>query len=386
MDFIELFAGIGGFRYGLESVNRTQNTISESNKEIEYETGKGLESTQSKGISAKKRWNEQRNNSDTNGRTFTSVYANEWDKYAGEIYGKNYGQLDLRDITTVQLEEIPDHELLTAGFPCQAFSIAGQRKGFNDTRGTLFFEIARVLQQKQPSFFILENVKGLLSHSKGETFYTILKTLDELGYDLQWQVLNSKNFGVPQNRERVFIVGNIRGIARPEIFPIRESNTATPKEFTKGVGQADRAYSPNGVSPTLPTSGGGRHEPKIAIPVLTPDREKRQEGRRFKTQGEPAFTLTGQDIHGVVVDRGEIKQRDIANTLDSNYWKGIDNHQQRTGIMHELAIRKLTPLECERLQGFPDGWTEGVSDTQRYKMLGNAVTTNVVKAIGERLL
>lgn len=185
------------------------------------------------------------------------VWANEWDKYAAQIYDKNFrtqsgqnrngkqlsseghcgdteatigqsaGLCDTRDIQTVSTAEIPDHDLLVGGFPCQAFSIAGKRKGFDDTRGTLFFEIARILKAKHPRLFILENVKGLLSHDNGNTFKTIISTLDELGYDLQWQVLNSKNFGVPQNRERVFIIGHLRGTGRPKVFSFKEGNKIT---------------------------------------------------------------------------------------------------------------------------------------------------------------
>jgi len=273
------------------------------------------------------------------------------------------------------------------GFPCQAFSIAGKRAGFKDTRGTLFFEIARIIKQKQPRLLLLENVKGLLSHDKGNTFTTIISTLDELGYDCQWQVLNSKNFGVPQNRERVFIVGHLRGTSRPEVFPIGEGNGQVNKkgnvELISGTistknqsGQCqfdgsttlvqpkihqlnnpkhsnNRVYADSGISPTLNTAQGGNRQPFIA-PVLTPDRpEKRQNGRRFKENGEPSLTLTAQDKHG---------------------------------IYDGAKIRRLTPKECERLMGFPDDWTkygtEGeISDTQRYKMCGNAVVTNVVKEI-----
>ena len=205
--------------------------------------------------------------------------------------------------TEIKWQEVPDFDLLVGGFPCQAFSIAGKRGGFEDTRGTLFFEIARAIREKQPRLFLLENVKGLLSHDKGKTFLTILTTLDELGYDLQWQVLNSKNFGVPQNRERVFIVGHLRGTSRPEVFPIGEND-------------------------------GLCHE--------------------------------------------QSKERNQTTKKD------LQDSQNRRG--YSQRIRRLTPTECERLQGFPDGWTEGLSDTQRYKCLGNAVTTNVITAIMERLL
>src|SRR5258706_9666177 len=150
------------------------------------------------------------------------VYANEWDKYSAKTYEKNFGHRpETRSIVDVPTAGIPNHDILCGGFPCQAFSVAGKRRGFEDTRGTLFYHIARIARDKRPSYLFLENVKGLLSHDNNRTFQTILRTFDELGYDLQWQVLNSKDFGVPQNRERVFIIGHLRGKPRPEIFPIR---------------------------------------------------------------------------------------------------------------------------------------------------------------------
>jgi DNA (cytosine-5)-methyltransferase 1 len=265
------------------------------------------------------------------------VYANEWDKYATQTYEKNFkSKPDTRDITTVGVDEIPDCELLVGGFPCQPFSIAGHRRGFEDTRGTLFFEITRILKGKRPKYLLLENVKGLLSHDSGWTFKRIIQTLDELGYDLQWQVLNSKNFGVPQNRERVFIVGNLRGTGRPQVFPITGGNKEDSVQYSN----------------TLRVGYGNKWSNETYVATLTPGRAtKRQNGRRFKEQGEPMFTLTGMDIHGV---------------------------------SNGIRIRRLTPIECERLQGFPDGFTEGISDTQRYKQLGNAVTVPVVMAIVER--
>lgn len=186
--FIELFAGIGGFRLGLEKAGK-----------------------------------------------FECVYANEFDKYAAQIYEKNFGEKpDTRDIREVSSEEIPDHELLTAGFPCQSFSVAGKRGGFADTRGTLFFEIARILRDKRPNYFLLENVKGLLSHESGKTFQTIIGVLTDIGYDLQWEVLNSKGFGVPQNRERVFIIGHLRTLPRPKVFPIGRTNQKALEYITGG--------------------------------------------------------------------------------------------------------------------------------------------------------
>jgi len=372
--YIDLFAGVGGFRYGidracaetsgLEAGKETASVLQGHQPDLPCEYG--------------------------GHRTLTCVYSNEWDKYANSVYKKHYGECDDRDIRTVKSSEIPDFELLCGGFPCQAFSVAGKRGGFDDTRGTLFFEIARIASEKQPRLLLLENVKGLLNHDKGRTFRTILATLDELGYDAQWQVLNSKNFGVPQNRERVFIIGHLRGTPRPEVFPITQTDGATNPGLNPGDTKSEvtstirsrygngtgshiaqlnnpthsnnRVYADNGISPTLNTAQGGMRQPKIVIPVLTPDRaEKRQNGRRFKEDGEPSFTLTGQDLHGI--------------------YDGV-------------KIRRLTPIETERLQGFPDNYTKQgiwknqiteISDTQRYKMMGNAVTTNVITAIVNRL-
>lgn len=171
MKVVELFAGVGGFRLGLE---RTGHEV---------------------------------------------VWANEWDKYAAQTYNKNFGgQIDTRDITTVH--DFPEFDLLVGGFPCQSFSVAGKGKGFNETRGTLFFEVARILRDKRPRNFLLENVKGLLSNQSGETFQTILRVLTDLGYDVEWKLLNSRFFGVPQNRERVFIIGTRRQASKPYTSPI----------------------------------------------------------------------------------------------------------------------------------------------------------------------
>jgi len=148
----------------------------------------------------------------------------EIDKYATSVYNKNFGtKYKPTDITTVNAKDIPDHDLLVGGFPCQSFSIAGKRKGFMDTRGTLFFDIARIVKEKRPKNILLENVKGLLNHDKGNTFKTILQTFDELGYNVEWQVCNSKNY-VPQNRERVFIIGHSRKKCSGKVFPFRENS------------------------------------------------------------------------------------------------------------------------------------------------------------------
>lgn len=420
MQFVELFAGVGGFHLGISQA--LQGGV--------------------------------------------CVYANEWDKYAAQTYSKNFkGEyLDTTDITNVAATDIPAHDCLVGGFPCQSFSIAGKRRGFEETRGTLFFEIARLLAHHRPRHLVLENVEGLLTHDIGKTFQTVLGVLADLGYRVEWQVLNSSNFGVPQSRKRVYIVGHLRDQCTEQILPIigqqptiaqnlvtvgnktlhkKATANTIDANYHKGldnhqqrtgvvVGGTLRTHNDgkgfrrtkDGLAPTLPararddgsgqaivlipqvnrTNGkrevthtegnivptlrathykSGDNQPKIvqrargkneggehdiaptltgksyqdnnhvAIPVLTPDRPvKRQNGRRFKDDGDPAFTVNTIDKHGVY--DGQI-------------------------------IRRLTPIECERLQGFPDNWTAGVSDSQRYKQMGNAVTVNVVKAIFERL-
>jgi DNA (cytosine-5)-methyltransferase 1 len=315
------------------------------------------------------------------------VGFSEIDKYATAIYQKHFpSHKNYGDITRIVAEDLPDFDLLVGGFPCQAFSIAGKRRGFEDTRGTMFFELARILRAKKPRLFVFENVKGLLNHDGGKTFKTIIAAIDELGYDCQWQVLNSKNHGVPQNRERVFIVGHSRGTPRPEVFPLgaddrathnlqgHVSNTLTARyhggeatgtcveegEFdaqeVRVVGDmagekwerfhesSRRVYGVDGISPTVPTSAGGGHIPKINVRDI-----------------EESLAFEGLEI----TEKGyEVLDR--------------INKMQR--------IRRLTPTECERLQGFPDGWTDSVSDTQRYKTLGNAVTVNVIDSIMSRLI
>lgn len=294
---------------------------------------------------------------------------------------KNYG-----DITKIKAEDLPDFDCLVGGFPCQAFSIAGKRKGFEDTRGTLFFDLARILRAKQPRLFVFENVKGLLSHDSGQTFKTIIATLDELGYDLQWQVLNSKDFGVPQNRERVFIVGHLRGTPRPEVFPIEGGNGNHIKEITSTMPQAQRVYDERGIAPACDTGQGGNRQAKTVA----------QRGR-YKDDGttEQRFEPRSDDLTNTLTS----VQKDnlVAKTVRAGGRKSPHGSKQNwDSYKVKGVIRRLTPKECERLQGFPDDWTRygmdeqnhviPISDTQRYKMCGNAVTTNVVQAVFEKIM
>jgi len=340
--FIDPFAGIGGFRYGLEKAN---DTITERTQQGVQQGSKNNPTTIKSFLGTKQ---------------FTCVWSNEWDKYCAKIYEKNFGERpDTRDIRTIPSREIPDHDLLCAGFPCPTFSIAGKGKGFEDTRGAVFFEIPRILRDKRPRYFLLENVKGLLSHQAGQTFQTILGVLSNLGYRCEWQVLNSQNFGVPQNRERVFIVGHLGEATGSEIFPLEQSDKANNTNY-ETANCLDANYH----------KGWLDHGQRTMV-----IHDKRQ-ARELRVQKEPCVTKhygTGGGNVPLVV-----------NTVD------CDGYLRQMGVHHDkplrhYRIRRLTPIECERLQGFPDNWTKGVSNTQRYKMLGNAVTVNVVEAIGKRM-
>jgi len=335
MKYLSTFTGIGGFELGINKAFNELQNISNS-KELQYETKNPAELGQG-GLD---------NNSERKrlGNPECIGYS-EINKYAIQIYQskfpehKNYG-----DITKIKAEELPDFDLFVGGFPCQAFSIAGKRGGFDDTRGTLFFDCARILKEKQPRNFILENVKGLLSHDNGRTFKTIINTLTELGYCVEWQVLNAKNFGVPQNRERVFIVGHLGGIPRRKVFPITETDREVDK--TKEL--------PEPISNCLRTNYSNGKSNETYIRQL--NQPKHSNDRIYGTDG-------------------------ISPTLNT-----AQGGNRQPFIPEDSRIRRLTPLECERLMGYPDGWTEGLSDNQRYKTLGNGIVSNVVAEVVKRLL
>lgn len=299
MKFIDLFSGIGGFRLGMEMAGHECVGHCEIDKFA-----------------------------DKSYRAMHDVKEGEW--YAA-------------DIRTVEPGDLPEADCYCGGFPCQAFSVAGKRRGFEDMRGTLIFEIFRLAKARKPKILFLENVAGLLNHDKGRTFGTILAAMDELGYDAEWQLLNSKNFGVPQNRERVFIIGHFRGKCARKVFPIT---------------------------------------------------------RRMKEPGEEMFTLTAQDKHGVMIaDKinvignvyGTQGQAGKLYTTDGLSPTVQGQRVNSQGFMYDNArIRRLTPKECFRLQGFPDEYYEKArevnSDSQLYKQAGNSVTVNVIYEIAKRLV
>ncbi|HBL1560227.1 TPA: DNA (cytosine-5-)-methyltransferase [Enterococcus faecium] len=440
--FLDLFSGIGGFRLGMEQAG------------------------------------------------YRCVGYCEIDGHARKSYQSIFDtkqEVEMHDITKLSdefIRGIGRVDIITGGFPCQAFSLAGKRKGFSDTRGTLFFEIARFASILRPKLLYLENVKGLLNHERGATFETILRTLDELGYDVEWQLFNSKEF-VAQNRERVFIVGHLRGAGTKKIFPLtREEGSAdqksgrihlagtthaandfsrftreraistdglmgtltaadykTPKQIVvgnvnpSGGGMNGQVYDASGLSPTITTNKGEGN--KIAIPILTPDKVTiRQNGRRVKENEASMFTLTTQDRHGIIVagsidgfyrsaaaihsveglypmyttmSGGHESQILVKEDTKKRYTTALPGDQQAV-VTDDFQIRKLTPLECWRLQSFPDWaflaakfgcrqiaeeiisnrldhyncrYDQKTSDSQLYKQAGNSVTVSVIYFIAK---
>lgn len=382
MKFLDLFAGIGGFRLGMESAGHE------------------------------------------------CVGFCEIDKYARASYKAIHnteGEIELHDITRVTDESIRRFgsvDIICGGFPCQAFSIAGNRRGFEDTRGTLFFEIARFASILKPRYLFLENVKGLLNHDRGNTFEVILSALDELGYDVEWQVLNSKNFGVPQNRERVFIIGHLRRGSRRKVFPLSGDGAAITCEQPKinkvgnirkkGKSQSGDVVSIDSLAPTLCSTTTQKDPLKVLIEneikqfgILQPNYN--QSGVVYDTDGisptirayqggglEPKIRVKEATSKGYAeaeigdsvnlshpnskTRRGRVGKQ-VANTLLTGESQGV--------VEPDFRIRKLTPRECWRLQGFPD-WAfdkaqEVNSNSQLYKQAGNSVTVNVIAAIAKEL-
>lgn len=426
------------------------------------------------------------------------VFASEIDKFAKQAYTTLHGLEPHGDITKIDAKDIPDHDVIAAGFPCQSFSVAGKRGGFEDARGTLFFEVARIASEKQPKVLLLENVKGLVGHDKGKTLDTIVKTLNEIGYRVDFEVLNSKYFGVPQNRERILIVAIREDLVANEPWNI-EGNTVIPKgkrrisgyedvktfnfdwptndtvqlrlkdvlesevdekfylseEKTsqlvlqmsdKSLSQTDdfmvddqgrttKELNPLEMSPTLRSESHG-NEPRIVKPkrnsgveVGLPIREATKKGYAVAGEGDAVNIMfptsetrrgrVGKDGQAQTLEASGVNQGVVLPAIGASRGRNIDNPSDRTPgndveqrleinsggtsntltsvqkdnyvVEPPLRIRKLTPLECWRLQGFTDEQhnaveASGISNSQRYKQAGNAVTVNVIEAIGSRLL
>ena len=274
------------------------------------------------------------------------VFSSEWDKFSQQTYEANFGEIPHGDITEIDAKDIPKHDLLVGGFPCQAFSQAGLKKGFKDTRGTMFFEIARILDHHKPKAILLENVKGLRGHDKGNTFKTIISILNELGYQtLESTVLNAKHFGLPQNRERIFIVGYKKHV-----------NFQFPQP------------------PMIDTRLGDILDKKIPDKYTISDRLWEGAQRRKEKYKEKGYGF-GYSLFN--------KESKYTSTISARYYKDgaeiwIDQGKKNP--------RKLTPNEARKLQGFPEGVIIPVSDGQAYKQFGNAVPVPVIRAIAERMV
>lgn len=274
------------------------------------------------------------------------VFSSEWDKFSQQTYEANFGEIPHGDITEIDAKDIPKHDLLVGGFPCQAFSQAGLKKGFKDTRGTMFFEIARILDHHKPKAILLENVKGLRGHDKGNTFKTIISILNELGYQtLESTVLNAKHFGLPQNRERIFIVGYKKRV-----------NFQFPQP------------------PMIDTRLGDILDKKIPDKYTISDRLWEGAQRRKEKYKEKGYGF-GYSLFN--------KESKYTSTISARYYKDgaeiwIDQGKKNP--------RKLTPNEARKLQGFPEGFIIPVSDGQAYKQFGNAVPVPVIMAIAERMV
>lgn len=315
--YFDMFAGIGGFRSGLEAIGG-----------------------------------------------FECVGYCEIDKYANQAYEAMYdtgGELYFDDARKIVPEQLPDFDLITGGFPCQSFSIAGARKGFDDTRGTLFFEIARIAAVKKPKYIFLENVPGLLNHDEGRTFETILRTLDGLGYDVCWQVLNIKNFGL--------LIKAKTKDGYQVAYPGDSIDTAFSGENSR------RGRVGNQIAHTLTTSATQAYY----FIDLNPDPKLTEIARCITARQDSGISNRKTEHSGVFVENSDV--------LDDNE-KFAVAFVEPNGEVHIGRIRKLTPRECWRLQGFTDeqfnkAKATGLSDSRLYKMAGNAVTVNVISEIGK---
>ena len=419
MQFIDFFAGIGGFRKGMELAGHKCVGFCEFDKfatasyiSMHLLTQKQRESLEK--VPLKKRQKE----------ILKEEYRN------GEWYAN--------DIRRVYSRDIPRADCWCFGFPCQDISVAGKQIGFQGNRSSLFFRVMYLIgqleEENKPTYLFIENVKNLLNVNGGWDFARLLAEMDREGYDAEWQVLNSKDFGVPQNRERCFIIGHLRGRSTAKVFPVEGTDGENSVQIVghkDGYRRNTQVFAPEALDTgqggerghhvTLPCfidlcyegsqmteqarclkaryyKGMANHagqDSGIAIPVLTPDRaEKRQNGRRFKDDGEPMFTLTGQDRHGIAI---EVKEA-TAKTLDTSCNQGIFVQVSDELIVYAvwyeklqcyIAIRKLTPKECFRLQGWADDYFEKAafvnSDSQLYKQAGNGVTVNVIFDIAKKL-
>jgi len=297
---IDLFAGVGGIRLGFENVFKDKSRF---------------------------------------------VFSSELDKFAQITYNANHNEVPYGDITKIEAEEIPNHDIILAGFPCQAFSVAGLKKGFEDTRGTLFFDVVRIAKIHKPKVIFLENVKGFKNHDKGNTFKVVKETLEELGYKVFAEVLNAKDFGVPQNRERIYIIGFLDHLVNFEF----------PKKLKK--------------QSILGNILDSKVEEKYTISdKLWAGHQRRKLEHKAKGNGFGYCMFT--------------EESEYTSTLSARYYK---DGSEVLIEQRNKNPRKLTPREAGRLQGFPDDFIIPVSDTQAYKQFGNSVAVPVIEELAKEI-
>lgn len=303
------------------------------------------------------------------GDSIETVFVSEWDEFAQKTYRANY--MDMKpiagDITKIEEKDVPEFDICLAGFPCQAFSLAGQRKGFSDdykgmSRGTLFFDVARICSHHKPKVIFCENVKGLTIHDKGRTFKIITGTLEQMGYKVFHKVLNSKDFGVPQNRERIYIVAFREDVAPEKFsFPAPSGKKVTIRDIMEKDPVSVKYYLSDVYIDTLKRHKA-RHEAK---------------GNGFGYEIRP---LDG--IAGAIVCGGMGRER---NLIIDDRLTDFTPVTHIKGNVNRDGIRKMTPREWARLQGFPDSYILPLSDVHLYKQFGNSVTVPVIRAIAEEI-
>lgn len=293
-----------------------------------------------------------------------TVFVSEWDNKAVETYKANFkcDKNIVGDITKVDEKEIPKHDILLAGFPCQAFSLAGRQKGFEDARGTLFFDVARIVKYHKPKVVFCENVKNLVNHDRGRTFRVIKNILDELGYRVFYKVLNSKDFGVPQNRERIYIVA-----FRSDIAPLSF-------EFPRSSGR--QTLIKDIIEENVVSS-------KYYLSTTYLESLKRHKERHMaKGNGFGYEIRDNESIAGAIVCGGMGRERNLIVDNRLTDFKPVTHIK---GEVNKEFIRKMTPREWARLQGFPEEFKLVVADTHLYKQFGNSVTVPVIKAIAKKI-
>lgn len=315
--FIDLFAGIGGFRLGFDK------------------------------------------------QGFDCVFSSEIDKHAQIMYYGNFAEMPHGDITKIKASDIPQFNVLLAGFPCQPFSIAGEKKGFNDTRGTLFFDIARIVAHHQPRVVVLENVKHFKNHDKGRTLKIVLKTLHNLGYTTSWELLNAKDFGVPQNRERTIIIG---------------ANNGIEFDFSK----LTRLHTPK-IADILETDRNDFEYLKSSEYTLIQKPKKQLSGLIFVGYRNKNIRVNGVRENTQHLSRVHKQPNRIYSTEGTHPTLSSQEPTGRYFIYHQGKVRKLTLIECYRLMGFPDEFKKIGALSKQYNRVGNAIAVPMVREIAKEI-